>query len=62
MKKRTGKECKKVSCKNFVCYSNWANSLSAAELKVCMNCKHAHVSQYEETRIKKAGGERQKEE
>jgi len=47
MKARTGKECKKVSCKNFVCYSNWANSLSAAELKVCMNCKHAHVSQYE---------------
>lgn len=47
MKLRTGKECKKINCKNYVYYSDWAHSLSRSELSICMNCKNAHVSQYQ---------------
>jgi len=46
MKERTGKECKKVNCKNYKYYSNWGRSLCRSELKECMDCKHSHLSQY----------------
>jgi hypothetical protein len=46
MKKRTGKECKKINCKNYKYYSNWGNSMGCSSLRECMECKHAHVSQY----------------
>jgi hypothetical protein len=64
MKARTGNECKKVNCRNFVYYHNWVNNYlkHKERLNPCLNCKHHYPSQYEETRIKKAGGERQKEE
>ena len=47
MKSRTGKECRKVNCVNHVTYVNWARNLGSSPLMNCMNCKHAHVSQYE---------------
>ncbi len=43
---RIGKECKRVKCKNYVCYSQWSANLGSRELQECMECKHAHVSQY----------------
>jgi hypothetical protein len=47
MKQRTGKECKRIKCKNHKHYSNWSRVLSRSKITECMNCKHAHVSQYE---------------
>jgi hypothetical protein len=46
MKSRTGKECKKVNCKNYKYYSNWGMSMGQSALTECRNCKHAYVSQY----------------
>ena len=46
MKERTGKECKKVNCKNYKYYYKWGQSLCRSELTECINCKHSHVSQY----------------
>ncbi len=43
-KQRTGKECKKTDCdrhKNYVAWQCGTSSLS-----FCIECKHAHVSQY----------------
>ena len=47
MKQRTGKECKRVNCKNYKYYSNWFSNLSSPALKECRNCKYAFVSQYQ---------------
>jgi hypothetical protein len=46
MKTRTGKECKKLTCKNYKYYSNWGRNLGRSELKECMECRNSHVSQY----------------
>ncbi len=46
MKVRTGGECKKTKCKSFKYYSNWFSYLGSQALRECMDCKHAHVSQY----------------
>ncbi len=46
MKNRTGKECKKINCVLYVTYVNWTKNLGNSVLENCMNCKHAHVSQY----------------
>jgi hypothetical protein len=46
MKLRTGKECGRINCINYNSYSHWASHLGSGRLKECMNCKHAHVSQY----------------
>jgi hypothetical protein len=46
MKRRTGKECKKVTCANYKYYSNWSNHLSGGMLSRCMECRNAHVSQF----------------
>lgn len=46
MKSRTGKECKKIDCVFYVTYVNWAKNLGNPFIDNCMNCKHAHVSQY----------------
>lgn len=46
MKRRTGKECKKVNCENYKYYSNWYGHLGSSRLNVCRNCKNAFVSQY----------------
>ena len=43
-KKRTGKECKKVECDRHEDYVRW--QCGSASLNFCMECKHAHVSQY----------------
>ena len=44
-KPRTGKECKKVNCTRYESYIKWSGGDS--NLKFCMECKNAHVSQYE---------------
>lgn len=52
-KQRTGKECKKTDCaryKNFVAWQCGTSSLN-----FCMECKHAHVSQYKR-KVTNAGG------
>ena len=46
MKLRTGKECKKVNCKNYEFYSHWFQNMPSGVLSECMECKNAHVSQY----------------
>jgi len=46
MKLRTGKECKKIRCKNFKSYSDWIHNLCDRSHRECMECKHAYVSQY----------------
>jgi hypothetical protein len=46
MKQRTGKECKKFKCVYWITYANWSKNLGNSSLKICMNCKNAHVSQY----------------
>ena len=46
MKQRTGKECKKVNCKNYEFYSHWFQNMPSGVLSECMECKNAHVSQY----------------
>jgi hypothetical protein len=53
MKLRTGKECKKINCKNYPYYSRWAWHLGSAQLTECTNCKNAHVSQYKSVAVKK---------
>jgi hypothetical protein len=45
MKQRTGKECKKTECVRYDDYKRW--QCGTLTLNVCMNCKHAHVSQFE---------------
>jgi len=47
MKLRTGKECKKVNCAFYITYYNWSKNLGNSVLQNCVNCKHAHVSQYQ---------------
>jgi len=53
MNQRTGKECKKTNCKNYGAYSHWFEILMNGKLseknalKECMECKNAHVSQYQ---------------
>jgi hypothetical protein len=46
VKNRTGKECKKGNCVNYVAYVNWGRNLGNSALTDCMNCKNSHVSQY----------------
>lgn len=46
MKNRTGKECKKTNCINYKYYSNWGANLGGSQLKECMNCKNAFISQF----------------
>jgi len=48
-KQRTGKECTKIACTRHKDYLAW--NCGNSSLKFCMECKHAHVSQY-----KKQGG------
>lgn len=43
-KDRTGKECKKTDCDRHENYVAWKCGTSS--LQFCMNCKHAHLSQY----------------
>lgn len=43
-KPRTDKECKKVKCERHEDYIKW--DYGNSNLKFCMECKHAHVSQY----------------
>ena len=43
-KTRTGKECKKVNCARYPDYIEWR--LGNSNLKFCMECKNAYVSQY----------------
>lgn len=43
-KQRTGKECKKTECARHKDYLAW--NLGNSNLKFCMECKHAHISQY----------------
>jgi hypothetical protein len=43
-KQRTGKECKKVKCVRHKDYLAW--NCGNSNLKFCMECKHAQVSQY----------------
>ena len=43
-KSRKGKECKKVNCKRHEAYSKWIPG--SPELKFCMECRNAHISQY----------------
>lgn len=45
MKYRSKNQCKKENCKRYKNYINW--SCGDPNLNYCMNCKHAHVSQYE---------------
>lgn len=51
MKKRTGKECKKIHCVRHITYVNWAKNLGNGTLSYCMECKNAHVSQYQKDNI-----------
>jgi hypothetical protein len=46
MKIRTGKECKKINCLLHVIYINSGKNIGNEILEICMNCKHAHISQY----------------
>ena len=43
-KPRTGKECKKTDCARHQDYVAWQPC--NPNLNFCMNCKHAHLSQY----------------
>lgn len=43
-KLRTGKECKKTDCDRHKDYVAWQCGTSS--LSFCIECKHAHVSQY----------------
>ncbi len=43
-KPRTGKECKKTDCDRHKNYVAWQCGTSS--LNFCVECKHAHVSQY----------------
>ena len=43
-KPRTGKECKKTDCDRHKNYVAW--QFGTSSLSFCMECKHAHVSQY----------------
>ncbi len=43
-KTRTGQECKKTKCKRHKDYLAW--NYGNRNLKYCMECKNAHVSQY----------------
>ena len=47
-KPRTGKECKKIECARHEDYLAWNPGNS--NLKFCMECKHAHVSQYKSSK------------
>lgn len=51
MKQRTGRECKKTNCTRHKDYLGWR--YSNTDLQYCMECKHAHVSQYERTEVTK---------
>jgi Zn ribbon nucleic-acid-binding protein len=51
MKLRTGKECSQITCINYDSYSHWSRNLGSDRLKECMNCKHAHVSQYKRQEV-----------
>ena len=43
-KPRTGRDCKKTECERHKDYLAW--NCGNSNLNFCMNCKHAHVSQY----------------
>jgi len=43
-KQRTGKECKKTGCARHKDYLAW--SCGNPNLKFCMECRYAHISQY----------------
>jgi len=43
-KPRTGKECTKTDCERYESYKAW--NCGDSRLKFCMECKHAHVSQF----------------
>lgn len=44
LKQRTGKECTKMDCDRHENYV--ARQYGTSDLEFCMNCKHAHISQY----------------
>jgi len=44
MKQRTGKECKKTDCARYASYVRW--QCGDSNLRACMNCRWAHVSQF----------------
>jgi hypothetical protein len=50
-KQRTGKECKKTGCERYDAYVAWKPGTTG--LDFCMNCKHAHVSQYKSKALNK---------
>ncbi len=43
-KKRKGDECKRTECERYESYKKW--SCGDSKLSFCMECKHAHISQY----------------
>lgn len=47
-KPRTGRDCKKTECERHKDYLAW--TCGNSNLTFCMNCKHAHVSQYKKMR------------
>lgn len=53
LKQRTGKECKKITCKRYNAYSNWYQNLGGSALGYCIQCKNSHVSQFEKEIEKK---------
>jgi len=48
-KPRTGKECKKTECERHKDYLAW--NLGNSNLKFCMECRHAQVSQYKKADV-----------
>ena len=48
-KPRTGKECKKTNCSRYESYVKW--DYGDRNLKFCMACRNAHVSQYQAIKI-----------
>ena len=43
-KAKNGDECKKTTCERYDDYKTWR--IGSNSLNFCINCKHAHVSQY----------------
>ena len=47
---RTGRDCKKTECERHKDYLAW--ECGNSNLNFCMECKHAHVSQYKRKKNK----------
>ena len=43
-KQRSDNQCEKTSCDRYEAYKAW--QCGTHSLNFCMNCKHAHVSQF----------------